>query len=251
MQFFRNLLLLTHQFKDVNQQRQCLTASLQAFRKFQQDSDEQSDGSNIGYLQLPEILPHTIEVYIDQEKIITNLKENKIPLVAGGSYYANQGECNLIESKFINFNGFYRDESTVEQAIKDAKKNSNSIVNEDINQSNIPWRILEKQVTDYMRKNHTEELAATGSEGACNVNGDEMTECGIYDATCLKERTDTTHKRQRKVFKDTAIRVRFLLRNPLLTDISISNLRLCCRYVEEEKKAEDEEVKDNVEFYAE
>ena len=82
MQFFRNLLLLTHQFKDVNQQRQCLTASLQAFRKFQQDSDEQSDGSNIGYLQLPEILPHTIEVYIDQEKIITNLKENKIPLVA-------------------------------------------------------------------------------------------------------------------------------------------------------------------------
>ena len=63
-----------------------------------------------------------------------------------------------------------------------------------------------------------------------------MTECGIYDATCLKDRTDTTHKRQRKVFKDMAIRVRFILRNPLLTDISISNLRLCCRYIKEENK---------------
>ena len=63
-----------------------------------------------------------------------------------------------------------------------------------------------------------------------------MTECGIYDATCLKERTDTTYKRQRKVFKDKPICVRFVLRNPLLTDIAISKLRLCCRYVNEENK---------------
>lgn len=100
---------------------------------------------------------------------------------------------------------------------------------------------------------------ANGSEGIFTVNGDEMTECGIYDATCLKERTDTTYKRQRKVFKDTAIRIRFMLRNPLLTDISISNLRLCCRYIKEENKdldakstpKEDEESKELVEFEAE
>ena len=34
VQFFRKLLLLTDQFYDVNQKRYCLTASLQAFRKF-------------------------------------------------------------------------------------------------------------------------------------------------------------------------------------------------------------------------
>jgi len=39
-----------------------------------------------------------------------------------------------------------------------------------------------------MRKNHMEELKAMGSEGIMAVSGDEMTECGIYDATCLKER---------------------------------------------------------------
>jgi len=72
-----------------------------------------------------------------------------------------------------------------------------------------------------------------------------MTECGIYDSTCLKDRNDATHKRMRKVYKDKAIRVRFMLRNPLLTDISISNLRLCCRYIKDEdaKKEEVEESK--------
>jgi len=32
-----------------------------------------------------------------------------------------------------------------------------------------------------------------------------------------------------------------MLRNPLLTDINITNLRLCCRYLTEEGKEQDEE----------
>jgi len=76
-------------------------ASLQAFRKFQQDADEEDSmvalGSHIGYLELPEILPHTVEVFADHEKILTNLREAKVPLVEGGSYVANQGECELID----------------------------------------------------------------------------------------------------------------------------------------------------------
>ena len=37
-----------------------------------------------------------------------------------------------------------------------------------------------------------------------------------------------------------------MVRNPLLTDISISQLRLCCRYVDEEaEKAEKGESKDD------
>ena len=76
-----------------------------------------------------------------------------------------------------------------------------------------------------------------------------MTECSIYDATCQKERTDITYKKQRKVYKDKSIRVRFMIRNPLLTDISISNLRLSCRYIDKqggpagEEEEKDEEVK--------
>ena len=78
-------------------------------------------------------MPHTIEVFADREKVLTNLKETKIPIVSGGSYCDNQGECNLIEQKFINFNGFYRDESALEQAQKEATKNGNDIVSKDIN----------------------------------------------------------------------------------------------------------------------
>lgn len=202
--------------------------SLQAFRKFQQDADDEDSsvalGSHIGYLALPEILPHTIEVFVDHEKVHTNLRENKVPIISGGSYVANQGECNLIEQQFINFNGFYRDRGAYENAQKEASSAGASIENEDVNQSNIPWRILEKQVTDNIRKNHLEEMKESNSEAICQINGDEMTECSIYDATCLKERNDTNYKRQRKVFQDTEIRVRFMLRNPLLTDISVSNL---------------------------
>lgn len=208
-------------------------------------------GTNIGYLQLPEILPHTIEVFTDHEKVISNLVEAKIPMVAGGPYCDNQGKCNLIDQKFINFNGFFRDEAAIEQAQKDAKANGSLIQHEDINQSNIPWRILEKQVTDYMRKSHGDELVAEKAEGAYGINGDEMTECAIYDATCLRERTDTTFKKQRKVFKDKTIRVRFMLRNPLLTDISISNLRLCCRYLEDSDSEEGKTDPDSKKFRTE
>ena len=47
-----------------------------------------------------------------------------------------------------------------------------------------------------------------------------------------------------------------MLRNPLLTDISISNLRLCCRYIEEAKTegadaAEEERKEGEAEFMAE
>ena len=100
-------------------------------------------------------------------------------------------------------------------------------------------------MTDFMRKKHMTELKESSSEAACQVNGDEMTECGIYDATSQKDRMDTTYKRQRKVFKDKAIRVRFMLRNPLLTDINISNLRLCCRYLPEEDGKENEEAEES------
>jgi hypothetical protein len=69
-------------------------------------------------------------------------------------------------------------------------------------------------------------------DGLYGMVGDEMTECSIYDATSQKERTDITYKKQRKVYKDKSIRVRFKIRNTLLNDFHISNLRLCCRYVD-------------------
>lgn len=46
-----------------------------------------------------------------------------------------------------------------------------------------------------MRRDHMSDLQQAKSEAAVQINGDEMTECGIYDAISLKDRTDTTYKR--------------------------------------------------------
>ena len=68
----------------------------------------------IGHVDLPQILPHTIEVYVDHEKIYNNLTMREVPIISGGSYSDNQGECDLIEQKFINFNGHSKDEKLSE-----------------------------------------------------------------------------------------------------------------------------------------
>ena len=51
------------------------------------------------------------------------------------------------------------------------------------------------------------------------------------------------------MFQDTELRVRFVIRNPLLTDISVSNLRLKCRYLKDDKSqgGEDQSTEDSEE----
>ena len=65
-----------------------MTASLTAFRKFEADK-EMIDVGKIGYVNLPQILPHTVEVFVDHEKIYNNLTVPKVPIIAGGSYCDN------------------------------------------------------------------------------------------------------------------------------------------------------------------
>ena len=102
---------------------------------------------------------------------------------------------------------------------------------QDVNQSNIPWRILQKHLTEHMRKNYASSLA----NDAYAVTGDDMTECSIWDATCQKERSDVTCKRQRKVFKEKSITVRLRMRNPLSVPIELTKVRLQCHYPDEQE----------------
>jgi hypothetical protein len=60
----------------------------------------------IGQLEVPIVLPHTIEVFADHEKIHSNLLSPwTVPIIKGGTYCENQGPCTVLEGKFINFNG--------------------------------------------------------------------------------------------------------------------------------------------------
>ena len=87
-----------------------------------------------------------------------------------------------------------------------------------------------------MRKYHSDTL----SNDAFQITGDDLTECSIWDASCQKERTDVTCKRERKVFKEKTIMVRLIMRNPLMVEIPISKVRLQCHNAdaEEEKNQE-------------
>jgi hypothetical protein len=82
------------------------------------------------------------------------------------------------------------------------------------------WRLLGKHLTDYMRK----DCGVDG--GACIISLDEMAECTIYDAVTLADRAEIVRKKVRKVYQGRPIYVRFRMRNTLLTEVSISNLKL-------------------------
>ena len=187
-------------------------------------------------MELPQILPHTIEVFPDHEKLANNLQGPSVPMIKGGTYCEQQGPCTLLEGKFLNFNGHTKDEEDLARQAQLEKNKIQQLDNQaqDINQSNIPWRILQKQLTEYIKKyqkQNQEEL----TDDAYAINGDAMTECGVWDATCQKERSDITCKKQRKLFKSKSITVRMVMRNPLLVAIELSKVRLQCHYQEEDK----------------
>ena len=64
----------------------------------------------MGQMELPQILPHTIEVFPDHEKLNNNLQTSTVPLIKGGTYCDNQGPCTLLVSKFLNYNGHTKDD---------------------------------------------------------------------------------------------------------------------------------------------
>jgi|688.fasta_scaffold230799_1 hypothetical protein len=53
---------------------------------------------------------------------------------------------------------------------------------------------------------------------------DELTECSIWDAQTHQERVNIVKKKVRKVYCGRPIHVKFRMRNPLLTDVDVSNL---------------------------
>ena len=91
-----------------------------------------------------------------------------------------QGECSLIDQKFVNFNGHSKDESLASLAIHETAK-----MEENVNQNNIPWRILMQKLTWHVREDKkTRQLGDSLPDGLFAITLDEKRECQIYDATC-------------------------------------------------------------------
>jgi len=99
-------------------------------------------------LKLPQILPHTVEVFTDSEKVYTNCPDEYVPPMNSTGDSPN----NLVDGQFLNFSGQKLSSSEIQslKAPPAATKKS------DLNQDGILWRFLEKKITTYMKKNNQE-----------------------------------------------------------------------------------------------
>ena len=69
--------------------------------------------------------------------------------------------------------------------------------------------------------------------------GDEFHEFAIYDCPSKIKKKDLTLKKPRKIFAGEPITVRFIMRNPLMTEIYLSSIKIVCQYEDSEIENED------------
>lgn len=74
---------------------------------------------------------------------------------------------------------------------------------------------------------------------ACMFNLEELNEFTVYDCPSRLRKRELTMGKIRKAYVGESIVVKLLMRNPLMADIFINNIKLVCRYDngEEESKA--------------
>ena len=70
------------------------------------------------------------------------------------------------------------------------------------------------------------------SNDSCQFNNEEINEFAIYDCSSRARKRDLTIKKVRKAYVGESIIVKLLMKNPLMADISINNIKLVCRYEE-------------------
>ena len=75
---------------------------------------------------------------------------------------------------------------------------------------------------------------------ACQFNGDEVNEFAIYDCTSRARKRDLTIKKPRKAYVGESIVFKFLMKNPLMAEIFINNIRLVCRYEDQPEVSKDD-----------
>ena len=75
---------------------------------------------------------------------------------------------------------------------------------------------------------------------ACQFNQEELNEFGIYDCTSRVRKRELTISKVRKSFVGESIVVKLLMRNPLMADIFINNIKLICRFENSEQSNPDD-----------
>lgn len=96
-------------------------------------------------------------------------------------------------------------------------------------------KLLFEYINEEIKKN--QQVNCIGGNGispdmAGFVSVDEMNEFIIYDAQTKAKKKELTLKKVRKSYAGEPIIVKMLMKNPLLSDIYITKIKLVCRYVD-------------------
>ena len=217
VQFFRNLLQLCCEFDHQQEQKNCLNEFLIAVQNWNSqktmnllDMDGNTHSrdkkkAHIGQLNLPVILEDSIEVFVSSEKLYTNRPDS------------------LINQVYISYP---TDSSTI------LDDNQEYVIQQkaELNTANCPWRFMAKQLFEHMNEERRRCPELELPPDACQFNSEEMNEFSIYDCSSKARKRDLTVQKVRKAFVGESIVVKLLVKNPLMADIFINNIKLVCRY---------------------
>lgn len=106
--------------------------------------------------------------------------------------------------------------------------------------SNNTWRMLIRQAMSHIE---TEEEKNAKNDPGVSVlyqsSRDEKFEIGLYDAANRFEKKTEALKKVRKVYAKESIVVKVVVKNPLMTNVEISNIFLKCVFVPKEHKKDE------------
>lgn len=158
---------------------------------------------DVGELMIPELLEDQIDIFVDSEKLYSNLS------------------MIMIANQFSHLP--YIDSNQEQAAVQITMKI-------DLNQNVCQWKHMAKSVTDFVKLH---KPSAPMGEKLQELSIDEITEIGIYDALSINARKELLSKKTRKVFCNTPVTMRVVLQNPLHVAIAVKNIRVVCSYTGE------------------
>eukprot|EP00347_Sterkiella_histriomuscorum_P023756 403333495 len=228
VKFFRNLLQLCCEFDHQQEQKNCLNEFLIAVQNWSSQKSINLIGvdaaagdvqveqkAHIGQLNLPVILEDSIEVFISSEK----LHSNKADSLINNCYvsYPNSS-TNIMDDN---------QEYVIQQKAE-------------LNSANCPWKFLGKHIFEFMNEEKRKSPEFEIKNDACQFNDEEINEFAIYDCSSRARKRDLTIKKIRRSYVGESIILKLLIKNPLMADIFINNIRLVCRYEHQENSMPDD-----------
>jgi len=95
----------------------------------------------------------------------------------------------------------------------------------------VPWKFMAKTLFEGLNEDRRNGVVQISPEQAGFV-GSEVNEFAIYDCGSKLKKKEITMKRARKCFEGEPISVKLLIKNPLMTDIFLSSIKLVCRFAD-------------------